>query len=195
MSIVEAVEETVVHDLFRQRRSGRAYDASKPVSDADLQGLLEAARWAPSSNNAQPWRFLAGIKGDGVYEKLFELLMPFNKIWAQQAPMLLLTAFQDFRVNQAGERMPYPDFLHDLGMANLSIAIEATHRGLMTHMVGGFNHEAAGQLIQAETQGLTLGPMMTIGYEGDVNQLGEELQKREKSPRMRKPMEELLLHI
>ena len=195
MNTVEAVEEIVVNELFRQRRSGRAYDATKPVTKADLQALLEAARWAPSGSNAQPWRFVVGVKGDGVYEKLVELLMPFNKMWAQQAPVLLLSAFQNFRVNQAGERIPYPNFLHDLGMANLSIAIEATHRGLMAHMMAGFNHEAAGHLIQAETQGLGLGPMMSIGYEGDVSQIDEELQKREKAPRVRKPVEELLLKI
>ena len=66
MNTVEAVEEIVVNELFRQRRSGRAYDATKPVTKADLQALLEAARWAPSGSNAQPWRFVVGVKGDGV---------------------------------------------------------------------------------------------------------------------------------
>lgn len=193
--VTTAIGEIRVNDLFRQRRSGRAYDASRPVTDADLEALLEAARWAPSGNNQQPWRFLIGRKGDDTYEPLRELLMPFNLVWAQHAPVLILTVFATHSTNHTGESVPNRTAMHDLGMANVSIALEAANRGLMTHMMGGFNHDAARTLIQAEANNLDVGPMMSLGYEGDASHLSEELQKREKNPRVRKAINELLLTI
>ena len=193
--VTTEIEETKVNALFRQRRSGRAYDASRPVTDADLQALLEAARWAPSGNNHQPWRYVIGRKGDATYESLRELVMPFNIVWAQHAPVLILTAFVTHSTNRTGESVPNRTAMHDLGMANISIALEATNRGLMTHMMGGFNYDGARALIQAEANNLDLGPMMSMGYEGDTSHLSEELQKREKAPRVRKALDELLLKL
>jgi nitroreductase len=195
MNTVDVIKEVTVNELFRQRHSGRAYDANRPVTEADLQALLEAARWAPSGNNQQPWRFLIGRKGDATYEPLRELLMPFNLVWAQHAPVLILTAFVTHSPNRTGESVPNRTAMHDLGMANKAIALEAAHHGLMTHMMGGFNHDAARELIQAEANNLDIGPMMSLGYEGDASHLSEELQKREKAPRVRKAINELLLTI
>jgi nitroreductase len=184
-----------VHELLQKRYSGRAYDAAREVTQADLDALLEAARWAPSSFNGQPWRFVLGRKGDATYEKLLPLLMGFNQAWAQHAPVLLLTAYETIAVRPDGQKMPNRTAQHDLGMANVSIALEAVNRGLMAHMMGGFNQDAARALINAEANGLELGPMMTIGYPGDPAHLGEEIQKREAAPRTRKPVEELLLTL
>ena len=192
---VKAIEEIAVNELFHQRRSGRAYDASRAMTDADLQALLEAARWAPSGGNQQPWRFLIGRKGDATYESLLALLMPANTIWAQHAPVLVLTAFTTHSINHSGEKSPNRTAMHDLGMANVAIALEAAHRGLMVHMMGGYNYPAAKTLIHAEEHSLDLGPMMSLGYEGDASHLNEELQKREKAPRTRKPISDLLLHF
>jgi nitroreductase len=194
-SSIASVEEVMVNGLLRQRRSGRAYDAARPLTDADLQALLEAARWAPSGGNQQPWRYVVGRKGDATYDRLASLLEGGNRIWAQHAPVLLLTAFVAYRINQTGERVLNRTAMHDLGMANISIALEAVNRGLMAHMMGGFNHDAARELIQAEANNLDLGPMMSIGFEGDPSHLSAELQKREKNPRVRKDMRELLIQV
>jgi nitroreductase len=195
MNTVETIEEIVVNELFRQRHSGRAYNANQAVTDEDLRALLEAARWAPSGGNQQPWRYVVGRKGDETYDKLVALLEGGNRTWAQHAPVLLLTAFVASRVNQNGERVQNRTAMHDLGMANISIALEAANRGLMAHMMGGFNHAAARELIQADANFLDLGPMMSIGYESDASHLSEDLQKREKNPRVRKNMSELLLKV
>ncbi len=188
-------QTTDIHDLLRTRRSGRAYDPSREVSREDMWALLEAARWAPSGGNTQPWRYVVGRKGDATYDKLLDLLAPGNRIWAQHAPVLLLTVYQSSRKNQAGEWVDNKGGLHDLGMANLSIALEAVNRGMMAHMMGGFNHEAARALIDSETNHLDVGPMMTLGYEGDPIHLNEELLKRETAPRVRRPIEALLLGV
>jgi nitroreductase len=195
IEVANVVEEIDVNPLFRLRHSGRAYDANQPVTEADLQALQEAARWAASGGNQQPWRFLIGRKGDGTYEKLLALLMPGNTPWAQHAPVLVLTAFVTHSIGRTGEKSLNRTAMHDLGMANAAIALEAAHRGLMAHMMGGFNYEAAKTLIHAEEHGLDLGPMMSLGYEGDASHLNEELQKREKAPRVRKSASELRLHI
>ncbi len=187
--------DVTVHELLRTRRSGRVYDATREVTQADLDALLEAARWAPSGSNVQPWRYVVGRKGDATYEKLFPLLMGFNTAWGQHAPVLLLTVYETGTTGREGEKRPNRTAQHDLGMANLSIALEAANRGLMAHMMGGFNQDAARALINAEANGLDVGPMMTLGYPGDPALLGEEVQKREAAPRTRKPVEELLLKV
>ena len=192
MNTLEAVE---IHELFKTRRSGRVYDASRDVTQADLDALLEAARWAPSGGNGQPWRFLIGHKGDATYAKLLSLLMGFNQVWGQHAPVLVLTAHETTSTRPDGQKMNNRTAQHDLGMANMSIALEAEHRGLMAHMMGGFNQDAARALINAEANGLELGPMMTLGYPGDPAALDEEIRKREAAPRTRKPVGELLLTV
>ena len=195
MEAIKLNETTDVHELLKKRRSGRVYDATRDVTQADLDALLEAARWAPSGSNGQPWRYVIGRKGDATYEKLLPLLMGFNQAWGQHAPVLLLTAYETMAIGRDGQKMPNRTAQHDLGMANLSIALEAAHRGLMTHMMGGFNQDAARALINAEANGLEVGPMMTIGYPGDPAELDEEIQKREAAPRTRKPVSSFVLNL
>jgi len=184
-----------VHDLLMNRRSGRAYDTSRAVTQADLDALLQAARWAPSGGNVQPWRFVIGRQGDATYAKLLPLLAGFNQVWGQHAAVLVLTAYETVSTRPNGQTAPNRTAQHDLGMANMSIALEAVNRGLMVHMMGGFDHDAARALINAEANGLDLGPMMTIGYPGDPSQHNEEIQKREAAPRTRKQVGELLLMV
>jgi nitroreductase len=184
-----------IHEILRKRRSGRAYDASRAVSKSDIDALLEAARWAPSGNNIQPWRFVIGVKGTPVYDALFELLMGFNRDWAQHAPVLILTAYQTHRVNDKGERVANNTAEHDAGSANMSIAIEAVNRGLMTHMMGGFNRAAARIVIDAEQNDLAPVTMTSVGYALDPGAVPEALRERESAPRQRKPVDELLITL
>ncbi len=189
------MSEIKINIHLAQRRSRRAFDSNKPVSDADLNALLEAARWAPSGGNGQPWRYVIGHKGDATYEVLFGLLMPGNQGWAQNATVLALTVAQVVRIASDGKRQPNRTALHDLGMANMSIAAEATERGLNIRMMGGYNYEAAKKLVDAETHGFDLGPMMAIGWLGDGAGLDADLIKRDLEPRTRKPIEEMRLAI
>jgi nitroreductase len=189
--------DTSVHELLQKRRSGRAYDASRPVTDTDLEALLEAAHWAPSGGNVQPWRYVVGRKGesDGAWDKVLALLVEGNRAWAQHAPVLILSVFEAVRTTADGRQAPNRTAMHDLGMANISLVYEAVHRGLMARMMGGFNRDAALALINAEANGFDVGPVIALGYERDPAHLSEELQQRERQPRTRKPASELLLTL
>lgn len=184
-----------IHELLTKRRSGRAFDANRPLSDEDVQALIEAARWAPSGGNVQPWRFVFGRRGEPTYDKLLALLSEGNRLWAQHAPALLLTVCQTARVASDGSLQNNRTAMHDLGMANFSLVIEALNRGMMTRMMGGFNREAALKLIDAERNHFDVGPMIAIGFETTPAHLSETIQQREKQPRTRKPAESLLLQV
>lgn len=192
MTFKEGVD---IHELLLNRRSGRAFDANRPLTDEDVHALLEAARWAPSGGNVQPWRYVIGRKGDATHDKLFGLLMEGNRQWAQHAPALILTVYQAARVAGDGSIQNNRTAMHDLGMANFSLTIEALNRGMMTRMMGGFNRDAALKLIDADHNHFDVGPIIAVGYETTPAHLSEELQQREKAPRSRKPIDELLLHV
>ncbi len=189
------MSETKINTHLAQRRSRVSFDPNKPVSAADLNALLEAARWAPSGGNGQPWRYVVGHKGDATYDTLFGLLMPGNQPWAQNAAVLVLTVAQVVRIASDGKRQPNRTALYDLGMANMSIAVEATERGMNLRMMGGYNYEAAKKLVDAETHGFDLGPIMAIGWLGDGTLISEDLRKRDEGPRTRKTIDEMLLAI
>ncbi len=184
-----------IHECLRKRRSGRAYDAARPVARSDIDALLEAARWAPSGGNVQPWRFVVGVRGDPVYDALFALLVDSNRVWAQHAPVLILTAYQTHRVNQKGERVENGSAAHDAGAANMSIALEAVNRGLMSHMMGGFDHAAARALIRGAERDLVPITMTAVGYPLDSEAVPEALRDRENAPRKRKQLSELLIML
>lgn len=195
MDTISFAEGVDIHELLMKRRSGRAFDATRPLTDADVQALLEAARWAPSGGNGQPWRYVFGRKGEATYDKLLALLMEGNRQWAQHAPALVLTVYQAARVAGDGSLQHNRTAMHDLGMANFSLVVEALNRGMMTRMMGGFHRDAALKLIDAEQNHFDVGPIIAIGYETTPAHLSEELQQRETAPRTRKPTEEILLKI
>lgn len=194
MTVSTAAQIDDIHEMFRLRRSGRAYDPARHVSERDLAALFEAARWAPSATNAQPWRYVYAQKTSEpkAYSRLFDLLSENNQEWAQHAPVLLLCAAVTTRVNALGDVVPYTAALHDLGLANMSIALEAVGRGLMTHMIGGFNAEAAREFVPDSAQPIV---MMTVGYPGDGLLLSEHSRSRENAPRTRKPVEEIVSRL
>ncbi len=185
--------EVKINTYLDQRRSRRIFDPKKTITEVDMHALLEAARWAPSGGNGQPWRYIVGHKGDANFEAILALLMEFNKGWAQNAAVLVLTVAQMARIASDGKRQPNRTAMHDLGMANMSITTEATARGLNVRMMGGYDYEAAKKWVQAEEKGFDLGPVMAIGIVGDANLYSEEIQKREAEPRTRKPISEILL--
>lgn len=160
-----------------------------------MHALLEAARWAPSGGNGQPWRYVVGYKGDATYDRLYSLLMPGNQGWGQRATVLALSVALVVRIASDGTRQPNRTAMFDLGMANMSIAVEATERGMNLRMMGGYNYDAAKQMVDAESNGYDLGPIVAIGWLGDPTELPEDLLKRDTAPRTRKPLEEILLKI
>jgi nitroreductase len=183
-----AVED--INQIFRLRYSGRAYDPAREVSSLDLTAVFEAARWSPSGGNMQPWRYIYARREDTKnYDKLFDLLSNGNKEWAQNAPVLILSGALTVRLNSQGEKQHHPLALHDLGLANMSISLEAAHRGLMAHMIGGFDKDSAHAFLPEDIEPAV---MITLGYPGDHSILSEFNQGRETAPRTRKPLEEII---
>jgi nitroreductase len=181
----EAAPDT--HDLIRHRWSPRAF-SDRDVSNADLRALLDAARWAPSSYNEQPWRFIVGVKSDGdAYGKLLGTLMEANRVWAEKAPVLLLTVGKrTFSHNGSDNRYA----MHDAGMALANLMIQATAMGLSVHAMGGFDLEAARREFNIP-EDYELGAAAAIGYPGSPADLPEHLRQAELAPRSRKPLSDL----
>jgi nitroreductase len=176
-----------VEDLIRRRWSPRVY-ADKEVPAAELKRLFEAARWAASSSNEQPWRFLVGRRGDETYKKIFNALVEFNQSWAKSAPVLILAVAKK-TFTQKGTPNRYG--LHDTGAAMANLALQATADGLHTHSMAGFDNDQV-RASFAIPSDYELGAVTAIGYFGDQASLPEHLQKMEVSPRQRKPLEEFV---
>jgi len=174
-----------VHELLRERWSPRAF-AAAPVPVAELDVLLEAARWAPSSMNEQPWRFVVADRSRDAegHARLVATLSPANVRWASQAPVLALVAAKtDF--SQSGK--PNPTALYDAGQAVAMLSVQATAMGLAVHQIGGFDHEAARAALGVPA-GIEPIAVLAIGYLGDPDALDPQLRAREIAPRSRRPV-------
>ena len=181
--------EFPVHDLIKNRWSPRAF-GDKPVPKEVLQSLFEAARWAPSSNNEQPWAFIVATKDDQKnFEKSLGALVEFNAGWARKAPVLVIAVAElAFAKNNAPNR----NAQYDVGAASLQLSIEATARGLFVHQMAGFDPETAKEAYNIP-QGWEPIAAMAIGYPGDASSLPEPYLTREKAPRSRKPIREFVM--
>jgi nitroreductase len=176
-----------VEELILRRWSPRAY-ADKDISAKELTTLFEAARWAASSSNEQPWRFLVGRRGDETYKKIFSSLVGFNQGWAKTAPVLVLSvAKKTFTGKDSHNRCN----LHDTGAATILLALQATASGLHAHSMAGFDSELA-RASFAIPSDYDMGAVTAIGYLGDPAELPEHLQKTEIAPRHRKPLHEFV---
>ena len=182
--IKKAVTEFPVHPLIETRWSPRAYD-SRPVESDKLQRIFEAARWAPSSSNLQPWYFLVGFKGDDVYAKIFGTLVEFNQLWAGNAPILVVAITKT--TNTRGEPNAYNAY--DLGQAMAMLSIQSTYEGVFVHQMGGFNATEAERILDIPEEYKVL-TVFTLGYISDKTELHPNLQKAEVSPRTRRPVGE-----
>jgi nitroreductase len=180
---VEGVLPVVHH-----RWSARAF-AGRDVSPETLKKLFEAARWAPSSSNEQPWRYLVGVRGTATHESLVKSLMGFNQAWAPKAPVLILgLALKNFSAN--GNPNAYA--LYDLGAATMLITLQAAEMGLTTHQMGGFERKIAQELLGIPEE-YDFGSLMALGYQADPASLeNEQLIAREVAPRSRKPLSEFV---
>jgi nitroreductase len=176
-----------VDDLIRRRWSPRAY-ADKDVPAAELKRLFEAARWAASSSNEQPWRFLVGRRGDQTYEKIFNALVEFNQGWAKSAPVLVLSVAKK---TFTGKDQPNAYGLHDTGAATAHLALQATADGLHAHSMAGFDREQMRASFGIPSD-YEIGSVTAIGYFGDPASLPERMQKTEVAPRQRKPLDEFV---
>jgi nitroreductase len=178
-----------VHDFIAERWSPRAF-SDKPVAPDVLQSLFEAARWAPSSSNEQPWAYMAATKDDAEnFAKLVSALLPSNVTWAQHAPVLAL-AVAELAFAKSGT--PNRNAQYDVGAASAWLTVEATSRGLFVHQMGGYDHDKARQVFQIPA-GWEPIAAMAIGYPGDPDSLPQPLRDREVAPRTRKPISQFVM--
>jgi nitroreductase len=180
--------EYPLHDLLRRRWSPRAF-SERPVERQKLHSLFEAARWAPSSNNEQPWNFVLATKEQPEeYARLLHCLNAKNQVWAQRAPVLMLSVA---RITFSDDGTPNRHAFHDVGQAVADLTVEATDLGLWVHQMAGFDVERARQTL-AIPAGYEPVAMVVIGYYGDPTLLPEPLQQRERAPRRRKSTREFV---
>lgn len=174
--------------VILERWSPRAF-SDREVSAADLKVIFEAARWAPSSFNEQPWRFFVGHRNSETYNKIAETLVPFNHAWATHAPVLILSVAKTrFSHNDS----PNNYGVHDLGAADGFITLQAASMGIFTHQMAGFDQAKAREAFGIPEM-YAIGSVMALGYQGDLSVLGEPYQGQEQSPRSRKPLSEIVL--
>jgi nitroreductase len=186
----EKIADTLpsVHELIRRRWSPRSF-SPREVSAQDLETILEAARWAASSNNEQPWRFLVARKSDGAaYEKILSLLVPGNQAWAKTAPVLLIMAAKRTFSNSGA---PNRYNLHDAGQALAHLFLQATALGLHAHGMAGFDAERAHKELGIPDD-YDLGAAVALGYLASPDQLPERYRQGEVSKRQRKPLNEIV---
>lgn len=177
-----------VHPLLAERWSPRGFDRGHQIGDDHVAALLEAARWAPSASNSQPWRFLVARRGEHAHGQLFAALNPGNQAWAGAASALVLVAAR----TAADDGTPQPWAFYDTGQAVSALVTQAQAHGLAVHQIGGFDSDA----VRAEfglDQTLTPVVVIAVGRADPDAELPGLLAAREAAPRSRRPLSDLLL--
>jgi nitroreductase len=184
-----AITQAPIHDIIANRWSPRAYDANKAVSQKQIISLLEAARWAPSCFGDEPWRFVVWDKNqdETAWEKAYDCIVPGNQTWAKDAPVLILICADTlFSHNQKPNRWAN----YDTGAAAVSLCLQATSMGLVTHQMGGFDGEKTHAAFGIPEQ-IEMMSMLAVGYAADADTLSDEFKERALAPRKRRPLGEL----
>lgn len=180
----KASRDYPIHPLLAERRSLRAF-SPKTVEPEILDSLLEAARWAPSCANEQPWSFIVAGKDDKPeFERLLGCLIEFNLDWAQHAPVLILSVA---RMIFQSTGKPNRHAFHDVGQAIASLTVQATASGLVVHQMAGFDVEKARREFSIPQDHEPVA-VTAIGYPGSPEDLPDKLRQKELAPRQRKPL-------
>lgn len=175
-------------DILRDRWSPRAFD-ERPVPREDLLSLFEAARWAPSCYNDQPWFFIMAEKSNTEnYNRLFEVLLPGNQAWASSAPVLMLSVA---RTVFGSNGRPNRHALHDVGQAIAQLTVQAVSRGLRVHQMAGFSQDKARESLNIPEECEPVAAI-ALGYPGDPDILPNQIKIMETEPRQRRPLSEFV---
>lgn len=181
-----AAEPSDIIPLLRNRRSTRAF-AHRSIEMDKLFRVFEAARWAPSSGNEQPWRFIVATRDEEeLYRNLLGVLNESNVAWAQNAPVLFVSIAKTTRGNDGSEnRHAY----YDVGQAVGHLTVQALEEGLTLRQMGGFNHQKAREVLRIP-HGFEPVSVIALGYADDPETLPDSLYERELAPRTRRPLED-----
>lgn len=184
-----AKTDAPILDVIAERWSPRAFDPEKTLSPADLAPLFEAARWAPSSSNSQPWRFVYAFRGEPEFDALVACAAEGNQTWVKRASVL---AYSVAKLQSDSGRALWHN-RHDTGMALGYLLLQATANGFAVHPFGGFDSD---KVIAAAgiPEGFEPCTGLAIGFSGDPALLGERDEQREYAERVRRPVGEFLFH-
>jgi len=160
------------------------------IGDVELMTLFEAARWAPSAFNGQPWHFVYARRGSADWQKFVDLLVPFNQEWAQHAAALVFVASRVSQKNAEGQLQTTRSHAFDAGAAWSMLALQAIKLGWHAHAMGGFDHDRAMSELGVP-EGWRIEVAVAIGRQGDGSRLNETLRSRE-VPSQRKPLTEIV---
>jgi len=177
-----------VLDIVADRWSPYGYDP-RPMSRDDLKSLFEAARWAPSAFNEQPWRYIVAMRDDeAAFAKLLTCLVEPNQAWAKNASALVVSVAS---LNYVQNGKPNGTALHDMGLAAATLTFEATSRGLQVHQMAGILPDRARDLYGIP-EGYQAVTALAIGYAADPETLPDPLKERDTAPRQRKPLADIV---
>ncbi len=185
---MNATTDYPIHELIVKRWSPYCFD-ERSVTDEDLRSLFEAARWAPSSFNEQPWSYVVAKKENSEeFTRLLSCLVEVNQVWAKAAAALAL-GITSLKFARNGK--PNRAAIHDLGLSNGNLVLEATARGLSVHQMAGIFPDKAREIYQVP-EGYEPMVAIAIGYAGERKDLPQELAERDIARRPRKPLKELI---
>ena len=181
-----------INVILQQRWSPYAFDPNRGVSEAVLRSLFEAARWTMSSYNAQPWRYIVGVRNRSadVWQRVLSVLVEGNQPWAKNAPVLALGLVEHkFEHNNKENKAA----IHDLGAASASLTFEATSRGLSVHQMIGIEPSKAREVFNIAG---SLEPFtgLAIGYAGEPSVVDEEYARRDARKRQRESLHDIIIH-
>lgn len=176
-----------ISEVLQNRWSPSGFDASHEVSDEQIHSLIEAARWAPSAYNKQPWGFIVGRRGSENFEKIFSALVPFNQKWTANVSALIVALA---RVEIDGE--PVATAHYDLGQAAAHLTVQAETIGLNVHQMTGFSAERIAELFVLP-EGYEPVTVIAIGEHSTAESIEESIRARDENPRSRNAVNEVLL--
>jgi nitroreductase len=180
----QAVTSEEIHPILKNRWSPRAF-SDIAVENSKIVRMFEAAQWSPSASNEQPWSFIIGLKGDETYNKIYDILVEFNQLWAITAPILILNCGRTMSQKNAGK--PNTHYLYDAGQAAAHLTFQASSDGLFVHQMAGFDAEKAAEAFSLPDDFVAV-TVIAVGYIGDPEQLHPNQKKMEYNQRERRDL-------
>ena len=180
-----ADNEHEIYALLKQRYSPRIFD-DRPIPENEMQRLFEAVRWAASSYNRQPWRFIFAHKSSDAYDDMLNCLSDFNQKWVKNAPVLMLCAYKE-KTDKGDENF---HALHDLGLSLGNMTVQAQYMGIALHHMAGVDWKKAQKVFEVP-EGYHIATALALGYYGgDLDNLNADLREQETADRERMPQDE-----
>jgi nitroreductase len=185
---MKAQTSVPVHEIIATRRSPRSFNESATINSENLTAILEAARWAASAFNSQPWRFFVGKRGDEVFTQILSSLVEFNQSWAKNSSALILVAGKTVKADGS----IHADYQYDCGLAVAQLVIETHHRGLVAHQMTGFDKAVAQDVLTIAPELMPV-VVIAVGTQDAPEKLAGPLLERETAKRERIPLSELVV--